>query len=275
MSSADTELPDPETVLERARESTPDAADVHVVVAGTADATAVELTDEGYVGGAAGAVGRLAAVTASDAAVHSPEPDFTADGPWLVLAPLAGFVSTVSAGTGRATVTLDDVGPVTERIAALLDAARPRHDHYPVEDDDRGAFTRGMTTLALDSVSVGSSLTATFDVSTTPATRTSTVEARFDGLAGLEGVEYEPIVGVVRAAPSPQLRGAVEAAHRRVRGDCEYEWLPEPGVFAAIPSVEKVALGTGVPDADEFSRDQFRTCVELLNETISAFGGDP
>jgi len=263
------ELPEPETVLDRAQASTPDDAAVNIVVTGTADAAAVDLTEEGYIGESAGTVGRLAAAPAP-AAVHYPDPDFTVDGPWLVLAPLRGFVSTVAAGVGEATVTLVNDRPLAESIPALLDAARPSHDHYPVTDDEQGVFTTGMTTLALSSFSVGEKLVASFDVSTTPATRTSTVAARFDELVSVESVEYNPVVGVERAAPSADLRDAVEAAHRNVRGDCEYEWLPEPGTFAAIPSAEKVALGTGAPGADRFSREEYRTCVDLLDETVAA-----
>jgi hypothetical protein len=264
-------LPDPATVVSEAGESLATGT-VNVAITGTADPETVSATEAGYAGESAGTLGRLAAATATDAAVHYPDPDFTSDGPWLVLAPLSGFVSTVAAGRGRATVTLDGDGPVADRIAALLDAARPRHDHYPVAEDERGAFTKGMTTFALDSISVGESLTATFDVSTTPGTSRSRVESQFAGVPGLTTVEYESIVGVERASPDAELRGAVEGAHREVRGDCEYEWLPEPGVFAAIPGGEKVALGTGRPGAERFSVEQYRSCVDLLAATVANAG---
>jgi len=271
------DLPDPEAVVARASDSTPDAS-VNLVVAGAVDAERVKRDEDGYVGESAGVVGRLAAALGveADVAVHYPEPEFTADGPWLVLAPLSGFVSTVATGVGRATVTLErdaSDGPpldgLDERIAGMAEAVRPDHDSYPVDSDDRGVFTTGMTTFALDSLSVDEALTATFHVSTTPGTRPSDVKARFADLTGVESVEYESVVGVERTAPSRSLREAVEAAHRDVRGDCEYEWLPDPGVFAEIPGAEKLALGTGAPGSRAFSRDQYETCVELLDSTLS------
>ncbi|WP_115864664.1 hypothetical protein [Halorussus litoreus] len=298
-------LPDPEQVVSRAEEATADG-DVNLVVAGAVDPETVERTDDGYVGESAGAVGRLAAAVeacetvaetggaAADVALHYPEPAFTADGPWLVLAPLGGFASTVTKGTGRAEVTVEydarsdhTLDGLDERVSALTEALAPHHDHYPVESDDRGTFTTGLTTFALDSLSVDGDLTATFDVSTTPATSPSAVEARLadvadsadldardasDGVAGVasvESVDFETVTGVERAAPSANFREAVEAAHREVRGDCEYEWLPQPGVFAEIPGAEKLALGTGTPGAQEFSAEQHRTCVDLLASTLS------
>jgi len=290
-------LPDPEQVVSRAEKAAADG-DVNLVVAGAVDPEAVERTDDGYVGEAAGAVGRLAAAVeaaetvaktdsavaddadadsaTADVALHYPEPKFTADGPWLVLAPLGGFASTVAKGLGRAEVTVEydarsdhSLDVLDERVSGLTEALAPRHDHYPVESDDRGTFTTGMTTFALDSLSVDGDLTARFDVSTTPATSPSAVEARLADIASVEAVDYEPVVGVERAAPSPDFREAVEAGHREVRGDCEYEWLPEPGVFAEIPGAEKLALGTGTPGALEFSLEQYRTCVDLLASTLS------
>lgn len=281
-------LPDPETVVSRARESitgdseSPTAdSRVNLAVADPVDYDSVDLTDESYVGPDASALGRLAAAVAveGDAAVHYPEPDFTVGGPWLVLAPLSGLVSTVATGTGRAAVTLDYDGSddtaldgLDERVSELTEAARPSHDHYPVESDNRGVFTTGMTTFALDSLATDGNLTATFDVSTTPATGSDRVESRFADVEGVESVEYESVVGVERAAPSPELREAAETAHRRVLGDCEYEWLPEGGVFAEIPGAEKMALGTGTPGAAEFSHEQYETCVDLLESTLSNLG---
>lgn len=271
-------LPDPETVVARAREAPNDSdSGVNIAVTGPVDSESVERDEDGYVGETAGAIGRLAAALASNGRVHYPDPDFTADGPWLVLAPLSGFVSTVATGTGRAVVTLDydasadsALDGLDERVSALAEAVRPIHDHYPVSDDG-GTFTTGMTTFALDTLSTDGNLTATFDVSTTPATSASRVESRFV-VEGVENVAYEPVVGVERAAPSSELREAVETAHRRVRGDCEYEWLPDPGVFAEIPGAEKMALGTGSPEAAEFSREQYETCLDLLESTLSTLG---
>jgi len=274
-------LPDPETVVARARDTDPDTSDAtaNVAVTGRVDADAVDRTDEGYVGDTAGALGRLAAATAvdEDAAIHYPEPDFAADGPWLVLAPLSGFASTVSAGVGRADVTLDydaDADPHSDRLDALvsdlLEASRPTHEHYPVADDDSGVFTRGMTTFALDSLSVDDDLTATFELSTTPATRPSDVESRFASVERVRAVDYETVAGVERSDPSPALRDAVESAHRSERGDCEYDWLPDPGVFAAIPGGEKVAFGTGRPGEGEFAKTEFEACRDLLAAVLSA-----
>lgn len=273
-------LPDPETVVARAREGDADGSDstANLAITGPVDIDAVDHTDEGYVGDTAGALGRLAAATAvsEDATVHYPEPDLAADGPWLVLAPLSGFASTVASGVGRADVTLDydaaaDSG--SERLDALvsdlLDATRPSHEHYPVANDDTGVFTRGMTTLTLDSLSVDGALTATFDVSATPATRASDVEARFTTLPNVRAVDYETVVGVERSDPSAALRDAVESAHHSERGDCEYDWLPEPGVFAAIPGGEKMALGTGHPGSTAFGHAAFETCRDLLAAVLS------
>lgn len=274
-------LLDPETVVARAGASTADDSAVNLAVAGPVDPDVAELTEDGYVGANAGALGRLAAAVAveDDAAVHYPEPDFIADGPWLVLAPLSGFVSTVATGTGRAEVALDydtdrdfAFENLERHIADLFDAARPSHDYYPVEDDDRGVFTTGMTTFALDSIATDENLTATFTVSTTPATSSGGIASRFADVEGVEHVCYELVAGVERAAPSRELREAVETAHRRVLGDCEYEWLPGDGVFAEIPDWEKISLGTGAPGAEEFSREQYETCVDLLETTLSNLG---
>ncbi len=268
-------LPAPETVVERASDASTDG-DVNVVVAGDVDTDSVERTDDGYVGETAGAVGRLAAGSAAGGTLHYPSPDFTAAGPWIVLAPLAGFVSTVATGVGEATVvaereTTSQPGreSITDQLSALLEAAQPTHEHYPVETDEQGVFTTGMTTFELSSLVVEDELRATFRVSTTPATRPSDVTDRFADVPGVERVDYETVVGVTRADPSAALREAVEAAHREVRGDCEYEWLPDPGVFATIPGGEKLALGTGTPRAGAFSRAQYQTCVELLETTLS------
>ena len=280
MSGDETALPDPEAVAAEAHEATTDGA-VNLAVTGEIDPDAVERTADGYVGETAGALGRLAAAVTieGDLAVHYPDPDLTAGGPWLVLAPLSGFVSTVAKGTGRAVVDLaydasadPSLDRLDRRVSALLDAAAPGHDHYPVADDVRGAFTTGMTTFALDDLSVGEGLTATFDVSTTPATSAGAVESRFAEVAGVESVAYEPVVGVERSSPSSDVREAVDAAHCEVRGQCDYEWLPEPGAFGAIPSAEKVALGTGAPGAGEFSREQYETCRDLLDATLSNLG---
>lgn len=270
-------LRSPEAVLSNARTDSGDSgADANLALSGSIDRDEVEREPGGYVGEAAGGLGRLAAAVESAGRVHYPEVDVTADGPWLVLAPLSGFVSTVATGGGRATVTLDydaATDPALEgldqRISALIHAARPTHEHYPVENDTQGVFTTGMTTFALDSIEVDDHLTATFDVSTTPATDHSEIESRFDSVQGIEDVEYEPTVGVERADPSVRLRDAVESAHREVYGDCEYEWLPGPGVFTEIPGTEKMALGPGAPGATEFSEEQYQSCLTVLQSLLS------
>ena len=275
-------LPEPGSVASRASRTEPTGEPTpNVAVSGAVNVEAVERVDGGYAGDTVGALGRLAAAVSADvdAALHYPEPVLTAEGPWLVLAPLSGFVSTVSTGVGRVTVVLDDnsdtaLRRLEDRLSALFEAARPSHDHYPVTEDSRGVFTGGMTTFALDSVSTDGHPTVTFDASTTPATRPSEVEARFSDVTGVKGVEYEPVVGVERAEPSPGLREAVEAAHRRELGDCEYEWLRSPGLFAGIPGSEKVALGTGDPGSTEFTSEQYETCIDLLESALSALEVD-
>lgn len=275
-------LPEPGSVVSRASRTEPARGPTpNVAVSGSVNADAVERVDGAYGGETAGTLGRLAAAVSADvdATVQYPDPVLTAEGPWLVLAPLSGFVSTVSTGVGRVTVALDDDSDTTlrrleDRLSALFEAARPSHDHYPVAEDSRGVFTSGMTTFALDSVSTDGRPTVTFDASTTPATRPSEVEARFSDVTGVESVEYESVVGVERAEPSPGFREAVEAAHRRELGDCEYEWLRSPGLFAGIPGSEKVALGTGDPGSTEFTGEQYETCVDLLESALSALEVD-
>jgi hypothetical protein len=270
-------LPSPETVLSDARADAGDTgASANLALSGSIDRGEVERESGRYVGETAGELGRLAAGLESAGRLHYPEVDVTADGPWLVLAPLSGVVSTVATGSGRATVTLDydaaadpALDGLDQRVSALLHAARPTHEHYPVETDTRGVFTTGMTTFALDSIEVDDQLTATFDVSTTPATDHGEIESRFDSVQAVDDVEYESTVGVDRAEPSVRLQSAVESAHRQVYGDCEYEWLPGPGVFTEIPGREKVALGPGVPGATEFSEEQYQSCLAVLQSLLS------
>lgn len=276
-------LRSPEAVLSNARtDSGGSGAGVNVALSGAIDRDEVERESGRYVGETAGRLGRLAAGVESAGRVHYPEVDVTADGPWLVLAPLSGVVSTVATGRGRATVTVDydaatdpALDELDQRISALIHAARPTHDHYPVEADTQGVFTTGMTTFTLDSIAVDDRLTATFDVSTTPATDHSGVETRFGSVPGIEDVEYEPTVGGDRSDPSVRLRNAVESAHRQVYDGCEYEWLPGPGVFAEIPGTEKMALGAGAPGATEFSEKQYESCLTVLQSLLSNLEASP
>ncbi|WP_152041991.1 hypothetical protein [Salinigranum salinum] len=259
-----------------------DPHSVEVVVAdahATGDATR---TETGYEGPDAVACGHLAAALAvADAVegvrVHHGDVDLTRDGPWLVLAPLSGFVATVATGTATATVTvpLDGdprrVRPVRERLDSVLAAARARHDHYPVADDDRGVFRTGLTTLSVSEVTVTDDLRVRFDVSTTPATTQSELAERFrTGIPVDEAavdVDLEFQVGVERASPSAALREAVEDAHRAVVGDAGYEWLPRPTVFSRLPAPEKVAFGAGRP-GDRFDHDDFERTRDLLERVV-------
>ena len=276
-------LPSPEAVLSNARaDSGESEAAANLALAGSIDRGEVERKSGRYVGKAAGRLGRLAAGVESAGRVHYPKLDVTADGPWVVLAPLSGAVATVATGRGRATVTIDydaATGPalneLQQHISGLIDAVQPTHEHYPVEADTQGVFTTGMTTFALDSIDVDDQLTATFEVSTTPATDHSRIESRFDSVQDIEGVEYEPTVDVDRADPSVRLRNAVESAHRRVYNDCEYEWLSGPGVFTEIPTKEKLALGTGAPGAAEFTEDQYESCLTVLQSLLSDLEASP
>jgi hypothetical protein len=279
-------LPDPESLRvhdadepSRVREGV-GSRTANVAVAGSPDPATVHLTDEGYVGDGAATTGLLAvahtvAADRDDCTLQYPDPDFTADGPWLVLAPLGGFCTTVATGTGRVVVTADydaDADPSFEtldaRISTLADAVRPTHDHYPVADDAQGVFTTGMTTFSLDSVAVDGCLEVTFQVSTTPATTRGAVEARFADIECVTAVEYDPVAGVERADPSARLRTAVERAHREVTGDAQYDWLSDGDVFARIPGCEKMAFGTGVPKSDSFSEAEYETGVALLAATL-------
>jgi hypothetical protein len=185
-------------------------------------------------------------------------------------------------------VPLDGTGsriqPVRDRLDAVLSAARARHEHYPVGDDDRGVFRAGMTTFSFVDATVESDLSVRFDVSTTPATTRSGIVERFASLSGggdaidgpvafeSGGVEVDVAfeTGVERAEPTDGLREAVEAAHRAVVGHAEYEWLPHPTVFSRLPTSEKVAFGVGDVgnriDDDEIdrTRDLLRRVVERL-----------
>jgi hypothetical protein len=266
----------------------------NVVVADPDAEGTAERVDGGYEGPDAAACGHLAAALSvadsDDVRLHHGDVDLTSPGPWLVLAPLAGFVATVATGIATATVTvpLDGTGsriqPVRDRLDAVLSAARARHEHYPVGDDDRGVFRTGMTTFSFVDATVESDLSVRFDVSTTPATTRSGIVERFASLSGggdaiggpvafeSGGVEVDVAfeTGVERAEPTDGLREAVEAAHRAVVGHAEYEWLPHPTVFSRLPTSEKVAFGVGDVgnriDDDEIdrTRDLLRRVVERL-----------
>jgi hypothetical protein len=282
----------PETVVADARTGGRDddtlSPRVNVAVAdptATGDATR---TDEGYEGPDAVACGHLAAALAAadttpGTRVHHGDVRLTSDGPWLVLAPLAGFVATVAKGTATATVTVSldgdagaGVGPdldgVRSALDGVLDSARASHAYYPVGDDEQGVFRTGMTTLSFASAAVDETLRVRFDVSTTPATTRRTIVDRFASLGPDATVAVEFVVGVERAAPSTPLRNAVEDAHRDVVGDAGYEWLPHPTAFSWLPTPEKLAFGGGRPglrfDSDDFERTRglLQGVVDRLQE---------
>lgn len=256
--------------------------------AGVDRASGVDRADGAYEGPDAGTVGRLAAAAAalSDApggCLHYPDPDVSAPGPWLVVEPLAGRLATVA--RGRATVTVEVGTPdghldarlrtCRDRLDALLEAARPRHDTYPLDRDERAVFTRGLAAVELAGVAT-EPFTVTFDVRTTPATSTADLRARFADVAGVERTTVAVEHGVERAAPPAGLRAAAEAAAAATVGDWEYEWLPGPTAFCAVPGGGKLALGTGEPGADRFDAAAYAACRDLLRETLAAGdGGEP
>ena len=285
-------LPEPEAVLAEARRMgartrdeglAGDESVPNLVVAMDDPEPQIERTDEGYAGEGAPALGLLAAgVETAGVALHYPEADLTAEGPWLVLEPLSGFLSTVHTGTGQVAVELDydraadhHLDAVADYVDELLGAARSSHEQYPVADDDAGVFRTGMTTFTPGEITTADgSVTARFDVSTTPATTAAGIAATFGAIDGVVDVRYETRAGVERADPSAGLRSAVEDAHRTVLGDAGYEWFPDPTVFSRLPTGEKVAFGTGVRGAAQFSHESYATCVELVTTALSNLGGD-
>ncbi len=280
------ELPPPESVPGQAREvagGDDDPPNLLVVPEGGVDARDVKRVEDAtaYEGPAAGAMGRLAAATAASEAtsarLHYPEADATAPGPWLVVEPLGGLLSTVHAGRGEATVRAAMPAPTDrpaatgDRVQALCTSVRPEHEHYPVERDEVGLFRTGMTTFSLAGVETGDELIARFDVATTPATTAGSIEKRFGVRPWVESVRYEPVVGVERADPPERLRAAAELAATAVCGDWEYDWFPEPTAFSHLPSGDKLALGTGLPGATRFGNREFERCRLLLERTIAGW----
>lgn len=246
----------------------------------------VEHTEEGYIGPGADDLGRLAAAVAATpegANLHYPEPDASVVGPWLVVEPLAGRLSTVHAGTGTACVALTlpadraidkKMVEMRDRLEDVLTAARPVHEHYPIDEDEQATFTTGMTTFSLTGVTIEEDkMMVTFDVSTTPATTTQVVEEQFESCESVLWTTYEPQVGVERAAPPTEIREAAEAAAEAVIGDWEYEWFPKPTVFSRISSGAKIALGASKPGTDGYSVEAYTSTVRLLRETLASFGG--
>jgi hypothetical protein len=288
------DLPLPEETVAAAARTAGDPADaaavnlVVPVLATNSEFTpgSVERTEGGYVGPGADDLGRLAAAVAAtqeSTCLHYPEPDTSATGPWLVVEPLAGRLSTVHAGTGIARVALDPPADgetallgIRDRLGDVLAAAHPTHEYYPIGEYEQTVFTTGMTTFSLDGVAVEEDqITVTFSVSTTPVTTARAVEDCFESCEGVLWTTYEPLVGVERAAPPRELRTAAEAAAEAVIGDWEYEWFPKPTTFSRIPGGTKLALGASEPGTDTYRADTHATTVRLLRKTIARFGGTP
>lgn len=282
----------PEAVVADARNGERDddtvSRRVNVVVADPTATGEATRTDEGYEGPDATACGHLDAALAVREAdpgirIHHGDVDLTSDGPWFVLAPLAGFVATVAKGIATATVTVPLDGDASTGVGSHLDgarstldavlaAARASHAYYPVDDDERGVFRTGLTTFSFAGATADETLRVRFDVSTTPATTRRTIVDRFASLGSDATVAVEFAVGVERATPPVEHRHAVEHAHRAVIGDAEYEWLPRPTVFSRLPTPEKLAFGGGRPgprfgyDDFERTRDLLRGVVDRLRE---------
>lgn len=268
-----------------------DPAVLNVVVAGTTATTEgapadIDRVDGAYHGSDAGVVGRLAATIAGlngdgPGCLHYPEPIETAAGPWLVIEPLEGRIATVSAGRGRVWVTVErsnsaaggQLASTDKAITAVLEAARPTHEHYPVTTDSAGVFTTGMTTFELEGITVEDELTILFGVTTTPATTATEVEARFTAVPAVERCVYESIIDVDRAEPPEGLRTAVETAHRTVTEDAVYEWLPRPTQLSRLPTTRKMALGTGRSDDAVFDATAYDRCRRLIAETLAEWRG--
>lgn len=274
-------LPDAaDVVADAVAHGSSDAA-VNVVAADPDAAGDAEARGDEYVGDDAAVCGLLAAAVdaADDGGVrlHHGDVDLTAAGPWVVLAPLDGAISTVSRGTATTTVHVaaPDARPasVRSKLDGVLAAAEPDHPHYPVADDG-GVFTTGTTTFELGSVSpVADGLRVTFDTWTTPSTTRGGIESRFLDAAGVTAVDVTFEAGVERASPSAAFREAVEGAHRAVVGDAAYEWFARPTAFSRIPGGEKVALGAGT-GGDRFDADAVATTAALLRRVVSTFDGE-
>lgn len=283
----------PEAAADLARETSDgvdDASVTNVLVAGTRDLAertvedtenVIEREDGGYEGATSGAIGRLAAAIAgveeqAGASLHYPDPDATAPGPWLVVEPLGGRLATVA--KGRATVTVEMERPTghldarlrsgRDRLDSVIEAARPRHEHYPVERDELGTFTRGLLEFELEQVAVDDDFTATFGALTAPRSGPDQLRDRFHAVEGVDAVEVSVETEVEHAEPSTRLRQAVEDAAAAIVGDWNYEWLPGPTAFGSVSSDEKIALGTGGPNDDRFDLEAFETGRDLLAEAI-------
>jgi hypothetical protein len=268
----------------------------NVLVAGTRELAEgpIEDTDDGieredgeYHGPASGALGRLAAAVAAiegqtGACLHYPDPVAAAPGPWLVVEPLGGRLATVA--KGRTTVTVELERPTghldarlragRDRLDSVIEAARPRHQHYPVERDELGTFTRGLVEFELEHIATDDGFTVTLGALTVPRSGPDRLRDRFRDVEGVESVDVSVETEVEHAEPSTRLRQAVEDAAAAVVGDWSYEWLPAPTAFGSVSSDDRMALGTGDPSDDRFDREAFETGRDLLTEAIGNLGGD-
>lgn len=296
------ELPDPDTVAKWLAEGTIDATGE---TSGRADAERPlnllvdpqttdplseldRITEEGeakYVGEDPAAAGLLAAAATvarrSDRVrLHYPEVDRTAEGPWLVLEPLGGTLATVSTGRAAVRVTIDretgsNYGTLSadrDRIRAVLTAARPSHDQYPVENDADAVFTRGMTTFELDTIATADGQsTVHFEAATTPTTTADSIRDRFADEEGVAEVAVETVAGVERADPDEELRLAIERAVTETIGDYQYDWLSNGSALSRIPTSNKIAFGPGRPDGP-FDAEAHRTATTVLERTVETWG---
>lgn len=289
-------LPTTREVLDRAEDVAsatesrePTSAHVHVLGAGQIEPSETTLEADGYTGDDAGATARLHAATAAVGAadsvrLHHPEPCNTPDGPWIVLAPLEGRLATVSRGAARLEVAWPTpaVGVDAslqrhlEGVRAAMETARPSHRWYPVQRDDRGVFTRGLTIFRLDGLTVGEERTTlTFDVRTTPATDAAAIEERFASLPEVSEADFQALEPVETSTPTPELRDAVESATDAILGDWAYEWAAGPSIFSQIQSTNRIGLGTDSPGATHVQVETVRTCQELLGRILAELEARP
>lgn len=283
------ELPSLDTVREWATtETANDEASMHVLVTPRFERRPGEVRrssvdgESAYVGNAPASVGLLAAAAAATrdapgARLHYPDVDRTVPGPWLVLEPLDGALGTVSTGRALARITLSrDAGSNVDRLVTdrgrletVLEAARPTHEHYPVDADEDGVFTTGMSTYELSEVTAGEELTVCFEVSTTPETTFAAVRDRFASEEGVLDVEVEPVAGVERADPDGDLRRLLEATSDAVLGEYRYEWLSEGAEgFAQLPTCNKIAFGTG-RRGEPFTGAAYDAARAVVEQTIT------
>lgn len=277
-------LPAPEAVRDRATTVATDtqtAKTVHVVSAGNVQS--VDSTDAGYEGRDAAGIAQLHAATtavanAEGARLHYPEPNLSVSGPWVILSGLDGRLSTVQIGEATVSIELEapSGGPdewlrtIRKRIDAMIEAARPSHAHYPVKHDTQGAFTTGLPTCSLESVSVNAeSVQISFSVAMTPSTTVTGLRDRFDEHPWVNTVRVRRERPVMRASPPQTLRQAVESAVEAVLGDWAYEWLREPGAFAWIPTSQKIAIGVEDDRDGPIDTDPIDRTTTVLEHTLS------